>query len=275
MYTQDATNSTDLGATPTTAVGQQEVDPTPNDMTDANGVITLYLNLSNMYEDPDEDHDDDDITFTVSTDTPWISVATQPVEWETYMEGPDGEVDEEEDNGAWVPTIPTDDDDIVAVVTIDRTMMHSQDADGSFTITATDSDGAVTTTMVPVTITDENVDPAADAKGVTLSEDRPYQSDDLRMRFDDSVDPDFTGTEANADNPILVVYEWKRDDDVMPDNGDETLLSVSAGEPATYTVTQEDVGMVIQGTVTYFELFGGCHRPDRKHARSRCPLRDR
>ena len=73
----------------------------------------------------------------------------------------------------------------------------------------------------------------------------------------DSVDPDFTGTEANADNPILVVYEWKRDDDVMPDNGDETLLSVSAGEPATYTVTQEDVGMVIQGTVTYFELFDG------------------
>ena len=257
-YTQDATYSTDLGATmPTTAVGQQEVDPTPNDMTDANGVITLYLNLSNMYEDPDEDHDDDDITFTVSTDTPWISVATQPVEWETYMEGPDGEVDEEEDNGAWVPTIPTDDDHIVAVVTIDRTMMHSQDADGSFTITATDSDGAMTTTMVPVTITDENVAPAADAKGVTLNEDTPYQSDDLRMRFDDSVDPDFTGTEANADNPILVVYEWKRDDDVMPDNGDETLLSVSAGEPATYTVTQEDVGMVIQGTVTYFELFDG------------------
>ena len=257
-YTQDAATSTDLGATmPTTAVGQQEVDPTPNDMTDANGVITLYLNLSNMYEDPDEDHDDDDITFTVSTDTPWISVATQPVEWETYMEGPDGEVDEVEDNGAWVPTNPSDDDDIVAVVTIDRTMMHSQDADGSFTITATDSDGAVTTTMVPVTITDENVAPAADAEGVTLNDDTPYQSDDLRMRFDDSVDPDFTGTEAHADNPILVVYEWKRDDTVDADDGDETLLSVSAGEPATYTVTQEDVGMVIQGTVTYFELFDG------------------
>ena len=255
VYTQDAATSTDLGATPTTAVGQQEVDPTPNDMTDANGVITLYLNLSNMYEDPDEDHDDDDITFTVSTDTPWISVATQPVEWETYMEGPDGDVGGDDD-GAWTPTDPINDDDMVAVVTIDRTMMHSQDADGSFTITATDSDGAVTTTMVPVTITDENVAPAADAKGVTLNDDTPYQSDDLRMRFDDSVDPDFTGTEANADNPILVVYEWKRDDDEMADNGDETLLSVSAGEPATYTVTQEDVGMVIQGTVTYFELFG-------------------
>ena len=77
-YTRDDTNSTDLSATPTTAVDQQEVD----------GVITLYLNLYNMYKDPDEDHDDDDITFTVSTDTPWISVATQPVEWETYMEGP-------------------------------------------------------------------------------------------------------------------------------------------------------------------------------------------
>ena len=256
-YIQDATTSTDLGATmPTTAVGQQEVDPTPNDMTDANGVITLYLNLSGMYEDPDEDHDDDDITFTVSTDTPWISVATQPVEWETYMEGPDEDADTDDD-GAWGPTNPTNDDDIVAVVTIDRTMMHSQDADGSFTITATDSDGAVTTTMVPVTITDENVAPAEDAEGVTLNDDTPYQSDDLHMRFDDSVDPDFTGTEAKADNPILVVYEWKRDDDNMPDNGDETLLSVSADEPATYTVTQEDVGMVIQGTVTYFELFDG------------------
>ena len=75
--------------------------------------------------------------------------------------------------------------------------------------------------------------------------------------FDDSVDPDFTGTEAHTDNPILVVYEWKRDDTVDADDGDETLLSVSAGEPATYTVTQEDVGMVIQGTVTYFELFDG------------------
>ena len=248
-YTQDARTSTDLSATPTTAVDQQEVD----------GVITLYLNLSNMYEDPDEDHDDDDITFTVSTDTPWISVATQPVEWETYMEGPDGDADDTDDNGAWGPANPTNDDDMVAVVTIDRTMMHSQDADGSFTITATDSDGAETTTMVPVTITDENVAPAADAEGVKFApgDDTPYQNDDLRMRFDDSVDPDFTGTEANADNPILVVYEWKRDIDKTDDNGDETLLSVSAGEPSTYTVTQDDVGMVIQGTVTYFELFDG------------------
>ena len=56
-----------------------------------------------------------------------------------------------------IPPVLTNDDDMVAVVTIDRTMMHSQDADGSFTITATDSDGEVTTTMVPVTITDENV----------------------------------------------------------------------------------------------------------------------
>ena len=260
-YTQDATTSTNLGAaTPTTAVGQQEVDPDPGPeaMDDGNGVITLYLNLSGMYEDPDEDHDDDDITFTVSTDTPWISVATQPVEWETYMEGPDEDANTDDD-GAWGPTNPTNDDDIVAVVTIDRTMMHSQDADGSFTITATDSDGAVTTTMVPVTITDENVDPAADAEGVEFApgDDTPYQNDDLRMRFVKSVDPDFTGTEANADNPILVVYEWKRDDDNTPDNGDETLLSVSAGEPSTYTVTQEDVGMVVQGTVTYFELFDG------------------
>ena len=255
-YTQDDTTSTDLGAMPTTAVGQQEVDPAPDNMDDGNGVITLYLNLSNMYEDPDEDHDDDDITFTVSTDTPWISVATQPVEWETYMEGPDGDVGGDDD-GVWGPTGTNDDDDMVAVVTIDRTMMHSQDADGSFTITATDSDGAETTTMVPVTVTDENVAPAADAEGVELNDDTPYQNDRLSMRFDDSVDPDFTGTEANADNPILVVYEWKRDVDEDPVNGDETLLSVSAGEPSTYTVTQEDVGMVIQGTVTYFELFDG------------------
>ena len=224
-------------------------------------VITLYINLSDYFNDPDEDDDDDELTYSISEDTPWITITAQAGEWRDVQEGPDGD-DGTMDDVTWDANLTAPDDrDYVAVLTIDRTgMTNAQDVDGSFTITVTDEAGMSVDQVVMVSITDENLNVAADAEGVELNDDTPYQNDRLTMQFDRSVDPDFTGEEARM--PIATVYEWKTDTDEDADNGDETLVSVSLDNPSDLMVTQGHVGMVIQGSVVYFELGPGATATD-------------
>ena len=222
---------------------------------DDTGKITLYINLSNYFDDRDEDDDDDELTYSVSEDRPWISITHDVGEWRDVQEGPDGE-DDTMDDVTWGPSEGPDDRDYVVVLEIDRTgMNNSQDADGSFTITVTDVGGASSEHTVMVTVTDENLSPGAMAEGVKLDDDTPYQNDRIIMQFDDSVDPDFTGAEGGE--PILELFEWRIDD--TPDTTDDagTLISVSAHNPERLTVKQGHVGDVIQGVVVYFELFDG------------------
>ena len=256
MRDTDTTHSSDItvGAMDalSIAVEQELVDPDPADMTDGNGIVTVYLNLSKLFNDPDEDDDDDELTYSISENTPWIEISTNVGEWRDVQEGPDGD-DGTDDDVTWGTTDAPGDRDYVAILQIDRTgMNNTQDADGSFTITVSDVNGASESFTVTVDITDENIAPSG--TGVTISDDTPHQNDRLSMRFNDSVDPDFVGAEAGE--PVAVLYQWHRDNADATD-GDGDLQSVSVDTPSHYMVTQDDVDMVIQGSVVYYELFGG------------------
>ena len=242
-YSRDAGNhSSSLGVGGKVVLVEQEQEK-----------ITLYLNLSKMFEDPDEDDDDDELTFAVSEDTPWITITTPVGEWRDIEEGPDGDLGTGDDV-EWDPSVDPDGRDYVVILEIDRSAIISQDPGGGFTITVTDEQGMTGTHTVNVGIEDENLHPAAAAKGVTLNNGAPYQNDRLTMSFNDGVDPDFTG--ALAGTPILELYEWRTDDDEDA-SGDETLVSVSVDNPTPFNLAQAQVGMVIQGSVIYFELYNG------------------
>lgn len=243
------------GMTATTVTVEQSEDM-DNKGTDSTGKVMIYLNLSKLFEDPDEDDDDDELTFSVSTDTPWITVKHNVGEWRDVEEGPDGD-DGTDDDVDWGTGLTTPDGrDLVAILEIDRTGKNiAQDADGGITLSATDAQGMMGSQAIKVTITDENLNPAATAKGVTLTNDMPDQDDALGMSFDETVDPDFTGVEAGE--PVVVLYEWSTDDDADATNTNETLVSVSVDSASPLKLTQAHVGKVIQGSVVYFEVFDG------------------
>ena len=125
-----------------------------------------------------------------------------------------------------------------------------QDADGAITITIRDDDGrdATTgTTKIAVAVMDEDLNPGDDGSttsGVKVSDSNPDQGDTIRMTFNASVDPDFTGEKKGS--PVVILYQWSRDD---------ALVDVAVDNPSTYTTTQDDVGMTITGSVVYYELF--------------------
>ena len=260
--TVPANHSGHVGGTPVTgnlvlsrAVQQQEEDPDPANEDDGNGAITLYLNLTKLFEDPDDDDDDDELTFSISENVPWIEISTGVAEWRDVREGPDGD-DGTADDVAWGDGLaPPEDRDLVAILRIDRTGENvGQDANGRVNIRVADPNGAAGTFAITIRITDENLDPPAEARGVTLANSSPQQYDLMRMEFDERVDPDFVGTEAGE--PLVELYEWRTDADEDP-AGDETLVQVSMDSSTPFTLTQEHVGMVIQGSVVYFELGPG------------------
>ena len=260
VYLRDADTSSEFTDEATKSILVEQQAP---------AVQTIYLNLTKLFNDPDDDHDDDDLSFSVDlSDTPYLTMLHGPGAWEVINEGPDGDGGTDDDVG-WGDTLTApDDDDIVVILQIDRTGIANdaaeqdaqmldateitQDANGQITITARDEDGASSTTNIAVTVTDENLAPAGTAKGVTLTDTSLYQSDRLNMRFDPSVDPDLTGDEADSDSPVATIYKWISDDGTT-----ETERSASVDNPSTYTVIQDDVGSTIEGQVIYFELFNG------------------
>ena len=242
----------------------------------------IYLNLSKLFEDPDEDHDDRDVTFTASiSNTPWLSAArhwnsdtesyTQgAVKWEDIKDG----LDEDEgtsDDVAWNSGATPDEDDYVLILEVDRTGDNpvtdgdpmpnpaeiGQDADGLVTITARDDDGASSITHIAVTITDENLDPhdeeGFEVSGIGLSDTTPREKDTITISFNQDVDPDFTG--ANGGSPVAVIYQAINVEG--GETGPETVLAASVNSPLRYQVKQSDVDDAIKGRVIYYELFEG------------------
>ncbi len=244
-------------------------------------VETIYLNLSKLFEDPDDDHDDGDFTFTASLKNggSWLKFVshwnddenkrtTGPVKWEDIKDGAD-EDSNTEDDVTWVAggNNPAD-DDYVLILEADRTGMDGtgdnakpspseirQDVDALLTIVATDEDSARSTTKIAITITDENLNPRADGStttnGVRISDTTPHEKQTITVTFDDKVDPDFTG--AKGGKPVAVLYQVVNVDS----NDQETPLAASVGSSIRYTVKQEDVDDKIQGKVFYYELFNG------------------
>ena len=235
----------------------------------ADEVEMIYLNLTKLHADPDAGTDPEDLLFSVSvSNTPWLTLVHGAVAWEDIKEGPDddsGDDASDADNVMWGPTDDPDDDDIVVILRVDRTGTNDaeddddarprpreigQDADGAITITIRDDDGRDATegtTKITVAVMDEDLNPGDDGSetsGVKVSDSNPDQGDTIRMTFNASVDPDFTGEKKGS--PVVILYQWSRDD---------ALVDVAVDNPSTYTTTQGDVGETITGSVVYYELF--------------------
>ena len=259
------------------------------------GVHTIYLNLSRLFDDEDEDHDDKDLTFTANVDSgiSWLKIAShwnsederftrKPVKWEDIRDGQDEDPNTDDDIewGAGDDYVDADmvgDDDWVLILEVNRTgydlregrdprpdaIEIRQDRNESFTINAMDDDGASKSQLITVKIDDENLDPGADGQdkgeieGVTLSDDTPKQYDAIQVTFDEDVDPDFTG--PGEGSPVVTIYQVLRhavDDDGMP-TGDGAVVGKSLDSALKYTATQADVDMKLEGKVIYYELFKG------------------
>ena len=248
-------------------------------------VKKLYLNLTRLFEDEDEDNntndDDDDFTLSASvSNAPWLTIARHwnsdtesftrsVVKWEDIKDGVD-EKSSTNDDVTWdvgLTTAPRD-DDYVLILEIDRTGMDgtgdnetpdpaeiAQDVDGLLTIRATDDDGASSTTKIPVKITDENVAPTGKVgDGVTIEDLTPTEKDTIKVKFNKSVDPDFTGAEKGT--PVATIIQVTN----VQTEGQtitETTVQASVGDSANYKVTQDDVGDTINGRAIYYELFEG------------------
>jgi hypothetical protein len=221
------------------------------------GEQIIYLNLTALFDDKDRGDSDDELTFGVVLDaTPWITVEQAVAAWGDIKDGADGEPGGEDDL-AWGQGTPGD-DDMVAIISIDHSMDRSQSDPGSFSITATDEGGNTGTQEIMVAFTDANLHPAVDAEGalvktgVTLSDTTLSQGDSVIISFDNTIDPDFTGT--NAGEPIVVLYQWSTDADDMA--GGEDLQAVTVESSDAYTVGQSEVGSYVVGGVVYYELVG-------------------
>ena len=261
----------------------------------------IFLNLTDMIVDPE----DDDVEYSAAIApgaSSWLSIApvrnydlggtrTGPQKWEEIEvrgAGNEGQVRIGSSNIEWLTDVNTDDpadDDIVLILRVDRDPdddggSNAQDANAVLTVTATDDnrDPKSSTTSIVFAIGDENL-PASDTEEdpvVTLS-GAPREVNDLTATFDKLLDPDFTGTEALDENPILVRYQWVTfDREYVADSGlpmstagvpdyeddpnlrqETTENHVEATGRATYTVQQSDVGGRIEGRVIYYELFDG------------------
>ena len=263
-YTSDTDSSSALTGLDTSAsplkfaVKQREDGDTPT--------TRIYLNLSDMFEDPD---DDGDITFTAMvSNAPWLTPAslhnddadamrTGPQRWGDIRYGADGEEGGTEANADidWGPSTDPDPDDIVLILGVARgtgpMMSNAQDADGRIAITARDDGGASYTLNIVVEVTDENL-PAAGtgARAPVTAQGSARQGGQYRVTFNEQSDPDFTGSEAGE--PILVRYQWA----VTSEAGTETIRQETL-DPAHYTVGAGDVRGTVQAQVIYYELFNG------------------
>ena len=273
----------------------------------------VFLNLTKMIVDPDERDDVEKYGAVIAPGaSSWLSFApvrnndlgtrTGPQKWEDIETAPDsGAVRIGNADVGWLnnpsDANDPDPDDIVLILRVDREPdddggSNAQDANGVLTVTATDDSGdsLSSTTSIVFAIQDENLDAPTlieteeevDDDVVVLS-GPPREGNDLTATFDKLLDPDFTGTEALAENPILVRYQWftfARMDGDGQGRGLEgdvlnrmdtpaqfttpTMPSQETTEnhkdmtgTAKYTVKQSDVGGKIEGRVIYYELFDG------------------
>ena len=274
-------------------VDQQEI---------GDGAVTrIYLNLTRMFEDPEDG--DDDVTFTAALggNAPWLTLLrayntdsertmTGPQKWGHIKfgrdeaeggEGRDADITWGAGSGGGTITAP-DDDDIVLILSVDRGAIppgsNAQDANGMITVTATDDDGKSNPVTFTVRVNDQNLpvpDAVASAGRVVTLSGPPREGNDLTARFNKLTDPDFTGDEADPNNPILVRYQWwtseraDPDSDGVLDDVPPTYLAAAKLRHETtenhedmtgtakYTVRQVDVGGKVEGRVIYYELFDG------------------
>ena len=237
-------------------VDQEERDVTDDDAT--SDITRIYLNLTRMFEDPEDE--DDDVTFEVELGdgAPWLTLLpsynsdagrtmTGAQEWGHILGGRNGAVGGDDGDIAWgarsgadpAPTTPAP-TDMVLILAVDRGATPAgsvaQDSDGSITITATDEDGNDSETTFTVRVNDQNLDvsnqAAAAGRVVTLS-GPPREGSTLTATFNKRLDPDFRGDDALDENPIVVRYQWFTSP--RADSEPNGILDVGSDNMPTYS----------------------------------------
>ena len=218
--------------------------------------VVLYINLESLWDDPDDNDDADELTFTATTQTPWIKILNGPAQYDDISDKVTWDTPGSGATGRTVGTAPADgnDDTWVVVVEIDRTGQNNGQGDrGSFTLTAKDDRGGPTGTLVvPVTVDDENLPILANANAVTIS-GSPREDATLRATFDDNKDPDLRGDAK----PVLVLYRWFQDD--VDSEGTVTAADAPfrVSTDGAYKLTQGDVDHAIRVQVWHYEVLDG------------------
>ena len=251
-------------------------------------VKLLYIKLEDLWSDDDERPNQ--LDFGASSNASWIDIWRRPADWSDIKDGPDGDSATADDNVPWPgsdgttvaigpagdqttydtviigdnndePGTGTEPDQMVVIVAIDRTERNSQSDIGrdiaSFTLTATDKEGATGSRTYDVgnQIVDENL--AAGEGAVTISGSSREDST-LRANFNDNRDPDLAGSAT----PALVIYTWYQ---INADaNGDPTGAPtvVAQSTSNTYTPAQSDVDHFIGVVVNYYEVNPGADTPN-------------
>ena len=236
---------------------------------DAAAVKVLYIKLEDLWSD---DRDSSSrLDFGASSSASWIDILHGPAEWGEIADGPDGDSGTADDI-AWgdasanQPVIGTTDaaparTEMVVIVEIDRTERNNQSdigrGIGTFTLTATDRDGATGSRTYDVgnNIIDENL--AAGSGAVSIS-GSAREGSTLRANFNDDRDPDLAGSAT----PATVLYTWYRVDADASGDPAGTPAVIRQSTSNTYTPVQADVGFYIGVVVNYYEVNPGDDTPN-------------
>ena len=244
----DTDGSSSVRLAPDLGVNLTDTDKTNDEVTaevqqEEDAVINLYLNLNHLWSDADSGDDVDELTFTVTEDSSWMKVLHHPAKWEDIKGGKDGKFGGNfaADDVAWESGRAVEDDDMVAIVQIDRVKYTDQAENGIITLTATDEGGKTGEGKITVNIDDEDLNIGEQAVKILGT---PREGYTLMMRFDHTKDPDL----ASGDSPVVVVYMWQ-----WTDANDEVQEVKSVGAPAPLKLTQEHVDKVITAKVAYYE----------------------
>ena len=212
----------------------------------------LYIKLEDIWSDQEDQPGQ--MSYGASVSGSWITILHGPADWSDIDDDVDWNDNDFGDTGTPNRTVVIVGDDTtepgsseqVLIIELDRTLRNNgQDAEASFTLTATDRDGGTSSKTYKIPVTDENLPPS---NAVTL---RGSAREDatLRATFNDDRDPDLAGSAT----PALVIYQWFTADD---DAGTNEAL-VSQGTSSTFRLTQSHVGDYITVKVKYYEVGAG------------------
>ena len=226
------------------------------------GKQLIWINLHDVWEDPDDDDDDNDLTFTANADVPWITKKYDVQEWEDIRDGPDGSLSADKDNVDWGGAGTPDGDDYVVVFEINKSNIDQAAVEAgaaTITLTAKDNGGPAAETgtsgsMIQIMVGNANRPISDYTKSVTLS-GTALEGSTLTASFDETDDPDLKPDGIDAK---LVYYTFMRVDSKpdfkSPYSPPETATVLQVGLSNTYTLTQEDVEGYIYVRAHYVEV---------------------
>ena len=223
----------------------------------ADAVSLIYINLNEMWEDPDIGDVDALLKFTATTSTSWIDILHGPERWQTVQLGPDG-VSGTADDVTWGGTGTPAASDFVVVVELDRT--RKEQRPGRHGQLHDHRDGRRRRNGYLYGPGYRHRREPGCGRQRRHSERRRQPTG--RRTPDAPVQRGARSDLAGSDSAALVVYTWEThvdaDDNGEPDTapGAGTTIMVTTSD-APLTLTQAHVGLFVSVSVSYYEVFGG------------------